>query len=126
MSQNNLKAARAKIEAVLKEHDLAGFVTLHGPGWSEVFWSLWPSYSVIKGDFPSVRIVSKAADYKSPKDQEFAQAMTAEMVHSLGITMAECSLQFLELSEIVDAKFGTVHNDNGFVPDPSKLNPGTH
>lgn len=43
--QQRLKLARAKIEGILKEHDLAGVVVLHTPGMTEFFHDVTPSYS---------------------------------------------------------------------------------
>lgn len=126
-TQKKLKAARAEIEAVLKKHDIAGFVSLQAPGWGETFWNLWPSYSILVGDFPAIRIKSKAADYGGDTTRQLAdQANTAQMVHELGVSMAQCGMQFLQLASIVDAKLGAEHTPAEFHPDPSKLNPGVH
>lgn len=126
-NRENLKAARAKIEAILKEHDIAGFVTLHAPGWGETFWNIWPSHSILKGDFPAIRIVSKMADYVGRPAKQFEhQAQTAEMAHHLATSMAQAGLQFLELSDSLTATFNAKHEDLGFIPEPSKHNPDLH
>lgn len=124
--QENLKAARAKIEAIFKEHDIAGYVTLHGPGYGEVFWSLWPSYSIIVGDFPTIRIKSLRKDYPSDEAQGEHIRLTVEMVHHLATTMGGNGMAFLELATFLDAEFGATHSDKEFEPDPGKLNPGVH
>lgn len=127
ISNPNLLAARAKIEAILKEHDIAGFVSLHGPDSGEVFWNIWPSYSILKGDIPAIRIVSKAADYAGkPGRQAFEVAQTAQMVNHLAVTLGQCGLQFLELSSIVDDALGTSHTLTGRVSGPNKSNPDVH
>ncbi|HSV48402.1 MAG TPA: hypothetical protein VLJ58_21615 [Ramlibacter sp.] len=126
-TQKKLKKARAEIEAVLKKHNIAGFVSLHAPGWGEVFWNIWPSYSVLVGDFPSIRIKSKAADYGGDTARQRAdQANTAQMVHELATATGGCAMQFLELADILNQKLGAEHVDKGFIPDPSKMNPGVH
>lgn len=126
-TQKKLKTARAEIEAVLKRHDIAGFVSLHAPGWGEQFWNIWPSYSVLVGDMPAIRVKSKAADYGGDLQRQRAdQQDTAGMIHHLAISMAGCGMQFLELAQALDAQFGAEHVDKGFIPDPSKSNPGTH
>lgn len=125
-AQKKLKDARAEIEAVLKKHDIAGFITLHAPGWAEEFWNIWPSYSILTGDFPAIRIKSKAADYPSPEAQRADQQNTAQMIHSLAQALGGCALQFMELAEVLNARLGAEHVDKGFHPDPSKLNPGVH
>jgi hypothetical protein len=125
--QKKLKDARAEIEAVFKKHDIAGFAVLHAPGWSEEFWTIWPSYSVLVGDFPAIRIKSKAVDYAGDTAKQLRdQANTAQMVRSLATGMGACAMQFLELANVVDQALGAEHVDYGFRPDPSKLNPGTH
>jgi hypothetical protein len=126
-AQKKLKKARAEIEAVLKRHDIAGFVTLHAPGWGEDFWNIWPSYSILIGDFPAIRIKSKATDYGGDTVKQRAdQANTAQMVHHIATSMGGCAMQFLELANVLNARLGAEHVDKGFTPDPSKLNPGTH
>lgn len=120
-----LKEARTEIEAVLKKHDIGGFVTLHAPGFSEVFWNIWPSYSILKGDFPSIRMVSKLTDYggDTHKQQQSQQA-TCNMIHHLSMSMGQCSMQFLELASMMDAKFGSEHTGEEFEPARSPLEPG--
>jgi len=126
-TQAKLKAARAEIENVLKKHDIAGFVTLHAPGWGETFWNIWPSHSCLVGDFPAIRVKSKLADYLGNVErQREHQRHTAGMVYTLATSMAGCGMQFLELSKAVDAAFGAEHTEKGFMPDPSRFNPGTH
>jgi hypothetical protein len=125
-TQAKLKRARAKIEAVLKEYDIAGFVQLHAPGWGETFWNIWPSYSILKGDFPNIRIVSKRADYPSAQAQQEAQEHTVNMVSTIATSLAPCAMQFLELSQVLDAKFEAEHTEGEFLPDPSKFNPDVH
>jgi hypothetical protein len=124
--QKKLKQARAEIEAVLKKHDIAGFVSLHAPDWGEDFWNIWPSYSILIGDFPAIRIKSKAADYPSLYKQRADQQHTAQMIHSIATSMGGCAMQFLDLANLLNTKLGAEHSDNGFMPDPSKHNPGTH
>lgn len=126
-AQKKMKDARAEIEAVLKKHDIAGFVTLHAGGsWGEVFWNMWPSWSIVVGDFPAIRLKSKAADYPSLIEQRHAQEQTAQMLNHLAMSMGACSVQFLELSQVVDGVLEATHVDKGFTPDPSKSNPGVH
>jgi hypothetical protein len=123
----NLKAARAKIEAILKEHDIAGFVSLHGPDMGEVFWNIWPSYSIIKGDFPAIRLVSKLQDYNGDEaKQTDDQDQTAQMMHHLATSTGGCAMQFLELADVLNERFEAKHVDEGHIPEPSKHNPDLH
>lgn len=126
-TQKKLKAARAEIEAMFKRHDIAGFVALHAPGWGEEFWNIWPSYSILIGDFPAIRIKSKAADYGGDTAKQRAdQEHTAQMVHAIATALDGCALQFVELADILNGRLGAEHVDKGFLPDPSKMNPGAH
>lgn len=125
--QKKLKDARAEIEAVLKKHDIAGFVSLHAPGFGEVFYTMWPSYSVLVGDYPSIRIKSKAVDYGGDVvRQREDQANTASMAHHLGVSLSQFGMQFLDLSTALSQALGAEHVDQGFEPEPSKMNPGVH
>jgi hypothetical protein len=125
--QKKLKDARAEIEAVFKKHDIAGFVSLHAPGWNEVFWNIWPSYSNLVGDFPSIRLKSKLVDYAGDQAKQVAdQQHTAQMAHVLGTSIGECAMQFLALADVLNAKLGAEHTKPVFHPDPSKFNPGAH
>lgn len=120
-----LKAARAEIEAILKKHDIAGHCVLHAPGWCEDFWSLWPSYSVLQGDFPLIRLKSVAATYGGDTQRMTAdRANTAQMVHGIGTSLAQSGLQWLELANVLNNKLGATHVDMGHLPDPSRLNTG--
>jgi hypothetical protein len=126
-NQAKLKQARKEIEAVFKKYDIAGFAALHAPGWGEQFWNIWPSYSILIGDFPAIRIRSKLSGYGgNVKAQVKDQEDTAGMMKALSQSTAEAAIQFLELSRVLDAKLGAEHTDKGFIPDPSKHNPGTH
>jgi len=116
-----LKKVRAEMEKLMKDNDVAGFFVLHAPGWSEVFWDMWPSYSVIMGDFPAVRIRSKKEDYPDTEEGKakmtYNRENTSQMIHSLGTTMGGCAIQFLDLAKVVDKAFGSEHKDLGFIPD---------
>ncbi|MDO8778886.1 MAG: hypothetical protein Q7K57_61240 [Burkholderiaceae bacterium] len=125
--QQKLKDARAEIEAVFKKHDIAGFVSLHAPGWGEVFWSMWPSYSILVGDFPSIRIKSKLADYGGDVAKQVAdQEATANMAHHLGMSLSQFGMQFLDISTALVHQLGAEHVEQSFEPEPSKMNPGVH
>ncbi|MGH8587370.1 MAG: hypothetical protein ACREWE_14710 [Gammaproteobacteria bacterium] len=46
----NLKEAMAEIRAVLTKHDVAAYVLLHEPGFSEFLMAIDPSWSVMRFD----------------------------------------------------------------------------
>lgn len=118
-----IKEARAKIEAILKEMDIGGFVSLHTPGMGEVFWNLWPSYSILKGDFPRIRIVSKASDYsgRHPSQQMSDMANTAQMVKHIAHSLGGCAPQFQQISQAVDKAVGAKHSEPEITPSAPPL-----
>ena len=120
--QAKLKSARKKIEAVLREYDIAGLVSLHSGGdWGELFWNIWPSWSILQGDFPSIRIKSLPSQLtpeQLPKELERRTA-TSAAIHHLATSMGGVVIQFLELSKILDEKLGAEHTNERFESDPS-------
>ena len=92
---------RAEIEAILK-NDIAGPCGPRASGWAEVFWNLWPSYSILRGDFPAIRITSVAGDYANDHARMASdRANTAQMVTSIGVALAQCGMQWLELDNVL-------------------------
>jgi hypothetical protein len=93
VGNEKLLAARAKIEAILKEYDIAGHVVLHCPGFIEVFRDMQPSYSKAtiteRDGGTEVRVRSKLADYNGDKD---AQRRDLEATANLFASMAEALL----------------------------------
>lgn len=64
-----LKVAMEKIKAVLKEHDIAGAVVLHTPGFSEHYVKIDPSYSCAKPENNVIRVRAKLQeDFNGDKD----------------------------------------------------------
>lgn len=123
-AQQKMKDARAEIEAVFEKYDIGGFVTITaGEGWGEVFWNIWPSYSILSGDFPAIRIKSKLHEDHGGDvaKQKLAHERTAQTVHHIGTTMAECALQFLQFGTYLDHALNAEHTAAAQFPDPSKL-----
>lgn len=111
-----LLAARAEIDAILKKHDIAGWVVLHNaPGEIEAFNRLDPSYSmlrpqVVEGGGMNVRLLSKLSDYGGDRERQMRdQAATASMVHSFAEVLGGAALGMIALSEIVDRETGAEH-----------------
>lgn len=119
--QQRLKIARAKIEGILKEHDLAGVVVLHTPGMTEFFYDIRPSYSCAWIDEAAqmVRLKSKLADYGGDAMvQRHDQAATANMARGMAMDLESASIMFGHVARIVDKACGAEHTAPGFVPDP--------
>jgi|SRR5215510_5693282 len=122
-NRRRLKKAKEEILAVLKKYDCAGYVVLHRPNWNEVFWDIKPSYSILLGEFPTIRIRSKLQeDHGGDKDkQRFAQEQTCQMIHGMAKLMGNHAMMFLELNAVLTAKFKPEHSEDDYIPDPPPL-----
>lgn len=117
MNNEKLLAARAEIEAVLKKHDIAGYVVLHMPGFFENFGHYTPSYSVLKPEFDAdgfmhqVRIRSNISDYNgdAAKQREHLEA-TAGFLDGVGILLGRDALSFMELAKTVNSLLHVTHS----------------
>lgn len=118
--QQRLKVARAEIEAVLKKHDLAGYVVLHTPGMVERFYDINPSYSCVSLNEATqeLRVRSKLADYPSREAQLHDQAASANMAKAIAIELHVAALMFKGISMVVDRAAKAEHGPGVFRPDP--------
>lgn len=108
--------ARAEIEAILSQHDIAAHVILHNaPGNAEVFMRMTPSYSRLvevahDNHGVSYRVRSKLADYNGDTAaQQRDLAATANMVHVLAMTLGTAAIPMLRLANQVDLITGASH-----------------
>lgn len=121
--QQRLKIARAKIEGVLREHDLGAAVVLHTPGMTEFFYDVTPSYSCVWIDEAAaqLRVRSKLADYGGNKNaQVLDQAATANMMHGLAADLLSAADMFGSIAPFLDAKLRAEHTDSVHSPDPNE------
>jgi hypothetical protein len=119
--QQRLKIARAKIESILREHDIAGVVALHTPGMTEFFYDVCPSYSCAWIDDAAgvARVKSSKASYGGDiAAQRLDQTHTANMAAGLADTLARAALTLYSLQSVVDQAFGAEHTPAQHVPDP--------
>ncbi len=118
MSDAKLLRARARIQAILNDLDIAGHVVLHNkPGSIEVFSKLDPTYSKLIGLPPLVRIRSKLADYQGDAEaQRRDLEATANMISGIAQALGQNALMLLELATLIDTKTGATHSD--LVEDP--------
>lgn len=119
--QQRLKVARAKIEGILKEHDLGGVVILHTPGMTEFFYDVTPSYSCVWIDEAAgqLRMKSKLADYGGDKAAQLKdQAATANMVHGLAGDLSNAAGMFGSIAPFIDRALRAEHTDPTHTPDP--------
>ena len=123
--QQRLKLARVKIEAVLREHDLAGVVILHTPGMSEFFYDIRPSYSCcwIDEAAQELRVKSLGSHYKGDREAQMRdQAATANMMAAISDNLQSAAGMFGYAQRVVDQATRAVHKDRGFVTDPQERN----
>ena len=64
-----LKTAMEEVKAVLKKHDIAGFVLLHTPGFIEYINQINPSYSCAFIQDGQLRVRLKTAELPGGKEQ---------------------------------------------------------
>lgn len=112
-----LLKARAEIEQILREHDIAAHVVLHMPGYLENFGHYDPSYSRARPEYDGdgvmigMRIRSKLAeDYNGDKAaQQRDLEATAGMLSGMGRMLARDAMSLLELSQQIDKMLGAEH-----------------
>lgn len=119
--QQRLKIARAKIEGVLQEHDLAAVIVLHTPGMTEFFYSVTPSYSCawIDEKAGQLRVKSELANYGGDKAMQIRdQAATANMIHGLAADLLNAAGMFGSIAHFVDRALRAEHTEAVHTPDP--------
>lgn len=125
--QPRLKIARLEIEAVLRQHDLAGVIVLHTPGMTEFFYDIRPSYSCVwvEDAVGMLRMKSKLADYGGDAQaQRHDQAATANMTRGLAEDLNSAAGMFLDIADVVDRAAGVeAHTAPTYTPDPSEGKP---
>lgn len=120
MSDEQLLAARAEIEAILVKRNIAGHVVLHAPGFIEMFAFYEPSYSKIKqvrindNEF-AMHIRSKLEDYNGDTAaQQRDLEATAGMVRGIGEALAMDAIVLVNYAGQIDAQLDARHT--GLVP----------
>jgi len=106
-----LKKAMEQIKDILKEHDIAGYVVLHTPGYTEYLKHITPSYSCVVIESNSmIRIKAKAEDFGgdvNKRNQKIAD--TANMMRHFADIISRDALNYIELSEELDRVTGAQH-----------------
>jgi hypothetical protein len=113
-----LKTAMEEIKAIMKKHDIGGWVILHTPGHSEFLNKLDPSYSCItitpdaKGDF--VRFKSKIADYGGDKNAWLKKTTDSlNLLQSICETGSNTLLPIMDLTERLEKELNAERNIGG-------------
>lgn len=93
-----LKKAMQEIKDILNKHDIAGFVVLHTPGFSEFMNKVDPSYSILKLENQRVQFNAHSKHFGGDKEKrDIAAAATKNMI---GHFMDVSAKQFMRYHEI--------------------------
>lgn len=97
-----LKEVMARITAILDAEDIAGYVVLHEPGFSEYRLQVEPSWSVLRliGD-EGIRLRSKLEDYGGDRER---QHLEMEATTNLLRHLADLLPEHAEVFEVLHAK----------------------
>lgn len=99
-----LKKAMDEIIDVLKKHDIAGFVILHTPGYSEYLNHCTTSYSCATVTPEGVRLRLKSAEVGKEKARQIA-ADTCNMVIHFAKHLAANAMFYMDTEKILREKF---------------------
>lgn len=100
-----LKRVMAQIETILKQNDLAGFVCLAEPGFSEYQHFLSPSFSAASLDGDRLRINIKGLALPPSQKRQMLET-TSNMLALLSTTMMEQGYGLANISEHFDKIVG--------------------
>jgi len=99
-----LKEIMAEIKALLQPHDIAAYVILHEPGYSEYLHSISPTWSIIRMEEKGLRLRSNLEeDYAGDQQaQKLAHNRTANLVcHFVNILENDANI-FKSVKVILD------------------------
>jgi len=103
-----LKKVIAEIKGIIEKNDLAGFVCLVEPGFSEYLHVIDPSFSAAFFDGKSVRIKTKGLPIPPGEKRELLQS-TANLFALLSVTVMQNGLTLGKISESIDREVGAEH-----------------
>lgn len=100
-----LKAAMEQIKAILKENDIAGFVVLHTPGFSEYLNHFMTSYSCAFLQDGQFRVRLKTAEVGKEKAKELAEG-TWNMVNIMTDIIALHAKGYMDFEDMLKKHWG--------------------
>lgn len=105
-----LKKAMEQIKEILREHDIAAYVVLHTPGYSEYLNHISPSYSCAKHEGDNgVRFKAKAEDYNGSKEVRNQKIKdTVNMVGHFADATSRDALNYIQLTEELQKITGAI------------------
>lgn len=114
-----LKEIMSEIKAVLQKHDVAAYILLHEPGFSEYLISIEPSWSIIRLEKNSVRFRSKLnEDFGGDQDAQLdANTRTANLVCHFSDVLANGAALFGRLEKVLNKTWQIEHSACIHTPD---------
>lgn len=100
-----LKTAMEEVKAILKKHDIAGFVVLHTPGFAEYVNYVSPSYSCAIVTENGMHFRLKQAEVGKERAKLLAEG-TYNMVTLLCDMIAKHAMVYMEAQEFLKEKWG--------------------
>lgn len=120
-----LKTIAAQIQQLLRDNDVAGYVVLHTPGFSEYLIEITPSYSCIEWNAlkNSCIIKGKLEHYDGDRlERELRLTDTINMLRHFADVVGPHALQFIENAEKVDDIYRATHHNGGHTSQQTQSN----
>lgn len=93
------------IKAILKKNDIAGFVVLHTPGYSEFLNHMETSYSCAKIQGEEVRLKLKSSEVGKERAKQLAND-TYNMITHLAKHIGGHALLYMDTEKLIKEKLG--------------------
>lgn len=100
-----LKIAMDEIKTILKKHDIAGFILLHAPGFSEYLNHVSPSYSCAKLEPEQLRFRLKAAEVGGPEKAKQIATDTYNMITHLADMTSKHAVMYIEAKKFLQIQW---------------------
>lgn len=100
-----LKIAMLKIKEIMRESDIAGFVVLHTPGFSEYINQVETSYSCAKLEGNEMRFKINSKEVGKEKARELARD-TLNMLSHIARAMVLHGMSYVDAEKLLNDKFG--------------------
>jgi hypothetical protein len=109
-----LKKAMEQIKEVLKEHDIAGFVVIHTPGFSEFLNKIDTSYSILSLTGDSMQFKAHSKHFGGDKNKrDRAAADTRNMITHFLEVAGKQFMMYDEIAKRVDDTYGKWDETDG-------------
>lgn len=109
-----LKIAMGEIKAILKKHEIGGFVIIHTPGFSEYLNHINPPYSCAKMANGGFEVRLKADEVGGPEKARQIAQDTLNMISHFTNLIGQHALLYMQAEDMLKAKW------------PSDETPGEH